>query len=139
LQHFYERVLALDRAIHHLVHRGGRWRGECGTSGCCRVRRLLRVRAQLEQQESDSHPGPNTHKSTAVEISFMPSASTSFRNSKNSNSKSGGAVAVVHKFVITRRLLAWGVLRSATGGCLSSFDVRGAGLVPISSGEWNCF
>src|SRR4029077_1857581 len=34
LQHFYERVLALDRAIHHLVHRGGRWRGECGTSGC---------------------------------------------------------------------------------------------------------
>jgi hypothetical protein len=58
---------------------------------------------------------PNTHKSTEVEISFLPSASTSF-----SNSKSGGSVAVVLKFIVTRRLLAWGVLRSATGGCCVS-------------------
>jgi hypothetical protein len=39
-------------------------------------------------------------------------------------SKSGGAVAVVLKFVITRRLLAWGVLRSATGGCLCFLGVK---------------
>jgi hypothetical protein len=58
---------------------------------------------------------PNTHKSTEVEISFLPAASIS---------KSGGAVAVVHKFVITRRLLAWGVLRSATGGCLCFLGVK---------------
>jgi hypothetical protein len=50
-----------------------------------------------------------------VEISFLPSASIS---------KSGGAVAVVHKFVITRRLLAWGVLWSATGGCLCFLNVK---------------
>src|SRR6202158_6338815 len=58
---------------------------------------------------------PNTHKSTEVEISFLPSAS---------NSKSGSSVAVVHKFVITRRLLAWGVLRSATGGCLCFLGMK---------------
>jgi hypothetical protein len=69
---------------------------------------------------------PNTHKSTEIEISFLPSAS---------NSESGGSVAVVLKFVVTRRLLAWGVLRSATGGCLCFLDVSGAGLVPMSSGE----
>jgi hypothetical protein len=62
---------------------------------------------------------PSTHKSTEIEISFLPSASISF-----GNSKSGGAVAVVHKFVITRRLLAWGVLRSATGGCLCFLGVK---------------
>jgi hypothetical protein len=62
---------------------------------------------------------PNTHNSTEIEISFLPSASISF-----SNSKSGGAVAVVHKFVVTRRLLAWGVLRSATGGCLCFLGVK---------------
>jgi len=50
-----------------------------------------------------------------MKISFLPSAS---------NSTSGGAVAVVHKFVITRRLLAWGVLRSATGGCLCFLGVK---------------
>jgi hypothetical protein len=33
-------------------------------------------------------------------------------------------MAVVHKFVITRRLLAWGVLRSATGGCLCFLNVK---------------
>jgi hypothetical protein len=55
------------------------------------------------------------HKSTEVEISFLPAAS---------NSKSGGSVAVAHKFVVTRRLLAWGVLRSATGGCLYFLGVK---------------
>src|SRR6266851_3489084 len=119
LQHFHQRVLALDGAVHYLVHRVRRCRGGRGARGCCRVRRLLRVRAHLEQQESDNRPVPNTHNSTEIEISFLPSASTSF-----GNSKSGGAVAVVHKFVVTRRLLAWGVLRSATGGCLCFLNVK---------------
>jgi hypothetical protein len=43
-------------------------------------------------------------------------------------------VAVVLKFIVTRRLLAWGVLRSATAGVV--FLTRNdAGLVPMSSGE----
>ena len=33
-------------------------------------------------------------------------------------------MAVVLKFVVTRRLLAWGVLRSATGGCLCFLGVK---------------
>src|SRR5260370_38989209 len=45
-------------------------------------------------------------------------------------------VAVVLKFIVPRRLLAWGVLRSATGGCLCFLNVSGAGLGPMSSGEW---
>jgi len=42
----------------------------------------------------------------------------------------------VLKFIVTRRLLAWGVLRSATGGRLCFLNVSGAGLGPMSSGEW---
>jgi len=62
---------------------------------------------------------PNAHRSTEIEISFLLSASTSF-----GNSKSGASVAVVHKLIVTRRLLAWGVLRSATGGCLCFLGVK---------------
>src|SRR5260370_32597783 len=114
LQHCHQRVLALNRAVHHLVHRSRRsrrCRGGRGARGCCRVRRLLRVRAQFEQEESSNHPVPNTHKSTEVEISFFPSASTSF-----GNSKSGGLVAVGLKVLVTPRLLSLGLRCTATGG-----------------------
>jgi hypothetical protein len=87
LQHFHERVLPLDHAVHDLVdlcRQDGRDFRASRRPGRRRVRGLLRIRDQREQQKGSNYPVPNTHNSP--EISFSLASSTS---------KSGGSVAVL--------------------------------------------